>query len=615
MKFEFLLEDLLTELSGEEIYKKYYSKIPYDTFISIIESDPQSKVKNNVIEKIGRFGKLLISLYQKKGLKLEDLDKAKEYLDYAYKHNVTIDINKIKELGDIYELVKQYIIEDRRTLEEILKALPENEYDLLFNGNEWIIYHPKTERASCYLGYNTEWCTTWGPLSLNPKHKERSNRFQSYSKDGPLYIMINKKNPDYKFQFHFESNQYMDKDDRRINTKEFLRDETNVEIFKFFFPSFYGDVSKEQLNLEFRRLDLLPDDWSMVLIEKITENTDNPLVIAIINEDETELERLISSNKLNNTPYIDDNTLVITVDELEDNIEEFYSNIGYYESEANNGWEWVYNDVRDRGIDDYVEDDLIKYLEGYYNENQYDILNVLGIDSFEKFHKNYFENYKLNDDIQDAFYSDIADLSYESYEENNQNIVNREKSFLDVEYGYEIKIPTQHFIKFIIKKNIQIIGDETNWGLFDMFDSYISFYGLTTDFEPAYDYEQKFPKYGDNRYLHKETDKFFGKLLDNPESAKRCGELRKQFDDIKKKYFKNGETTTFENDIVKVRLLSQEIDCDKEMVNIWYFNKSDKDEWNESKKGWVKLDNLVSILTNYKLFESIKKQLRDLNSK
>jgi hypothetical protein len=148
-----------------------------------------------------------------------------------------------------------------------------------------------------------------------------------------------------------------------------------------------------------------------------------------------------------------------------------------------------------------------------------------------------------------------------------------------------------------------------------MFDSYISFYGLTTDFEPAYDYEQKFPKYGDNRYLHKETDKFFGKLLDNPESAKRCGELRKQFDDIKKKYFKNGETTTFENDIVKVRLLSQEIDCDKEMVNIWYFNKSDKDEWNESKKGWVKLDNLVSILTNYKLFESIKKQLRDLNSK
>ena len=102
MKFEFLLEDLLTELSGEEIYKKYYSKIPYDTFISIVQSDPQSKVKNNTIERIGKYGKLLISMYQKGGLKLEDLDKAKEYMDYVYKHNVAIEVNKIKELGDIY---------------------------------------------------------------------------------------------------------------------------------------------------------------------------------------------------------------------------------------------------------------------------------------------------------------------------------------------------------------------------------------------------------------------------------------------------------------------------------------------------------------------------------
>ncbi len=615
MKFEFLLEDLLTELSGEEIYKKYYSKIPYDVFLSIVQSDPQSKVKNDVIERIGRFGKLLISLYQKRGLKLEDLDKAKEYLSYAYKHNVTIDINKIKELGDIYELVKQYIIEDRKTLSEILKALPENEYDLLFNGNEWIIYHPKTERAGCYLGYNTEWCTTWGPLSLNPKHKERSNRFQTYSKDGPLYIMINKKNPDSKFQFHFESNQYMDKDDRRINTKEFLKDESNQEILKFFFPSFFGEVSKEQINLEFKRFDLLPDEWSMKLIEKVTDNSDNPLVVAIVNNDEATLQTLISSDKLNNVPYIDDNYLILGVNELEEYAEEHYNNINYYESEADNGWEWVYNDVRDRGIDDYIEDELIKYLQGYYEENKQTISDEIGIDDFETLHRDFFENYKASDDIKDAFYTDIADLSYESYEQNNQNIVDREKEFLYIDYGYEIRIPITHFIKFIIKKNIQVIDDESNWELFQMLDSYIRFYGLVTEFEPAYDYEQKYPKYGDNRNLQKETDNFFDRLINNPESSKRCSELRRQFNDIKKKYFNDGTTSTFENDIVKVRLLSSEIDCDKEMVNISYFNKNDKDEWSSKKQGWVRIDNLVSILTNYKLFESVKKHLRDLSSK
>jgi hypothetical protein len=51
------------------------------------------------------------------------------------------------------------------------------------------------------------------------------------------------------------------------------------------------------------------------------------------------------------------------------------------------------------------------------------------------------------------------------------------------------------------------------------------------------------------------------------------------------------------------------------MINISYFNKNDKDQWGDTKKGWVKLDNLVSILTNYKLFESIKKQLSSLSSK
>jgi hypothetical protein len=44
MNFKLILEDLLNELSGEEIYQKYYSKIPYDDFISIVLSDPQSVV-------------------------------------------------------------------------------------------------------------------------------------------------------------------------------------------------------------------------------------------------------------------------------------------------------------------------------------------------------------------------------------------------------------------------------------------------------------------------------------------------------------------------------------------------------------------------------------------
>lgn len=613
MKFEILLEDLLTELSGEEIYKKYYSKIPYDIFVSLVQSDPQSKVNDNVVQRIGKYGKLLIGLYQKGGLKLEDLDRAKEYLSYVYKHNVAIDSNKIKELSDLYDVVKQYIIEDKKTLEEILKALPEQEYELLLNGDEWIIYQPRTERAACYLGYNTEWCTTWGPLSLNDKHKDRSNRFQSYAKDGPLYIMINKKIPDYKFQFHFESNQYMDKEDRRINTKEFLKDETNVEILKFFFPSFYMDVSQEQLNLELKRFDLLPDDWSIKLLEKAIQNNDNPIIKAIVTKNEEELENLIVSDKMTSSPTIEDNRLVIYVNDLEGDVEQHYQTMNYYESEADNGWEWVYSDIRDRGIDDYLEEEFVNFLKGYFEENKIMLQEELGYTDFEQLYKDFYENYKSNDDIQEAFFNDVTDLSYESYEQNNTNIVDREKEYLEIDYGYDIKINISHLVKFLIKKNITLINDEGNWTLFDTLESYIRFYNLYVDYEPAYDYQQNYPKYGDNRYLQKETDKFFDKLINNPENSKKCAILRKQFNDIKNKYFKN--SSTYENDIVKIRLLSNEIDCDKEMVNISYFNKQDGDEWSSKKKGWVKLENLVSLMMNYKLFESVKKQLHHLKSK
>ena len=86
MKFSNLLEELLTELSGDEIYQKYYNKIPHGDFLLIVNADPQTKIDDGVkILRMGRFSKLLISMYQTGGLKLEDLDKAKEYLEYVYK--------------------------------------------------------------------------------------------------------------------------------------------------------------------------------------------------------------------------------------------------------------------------------------------------------------------------------------------------------------------------------------------------------------------------------------------------------------------------------------------------------------------------------------------------
>ena len=156
------------------------------------------------------------------------MDKASEYLEYVYQHRISIDLGKIKELSDLYNVVKDYIAKDSKSLDDVLKVLSQDEYKVLHNGEVWYIFQPLTEKASCYLGVNTEWCTTWGPYSLDKKHKDRTNMYQQYSKNGPLYIMIKKSNPSEKYQFHFESKQFMDKDDHRINIKEFFNEKNEL---------------------------------------------------------------------------------------------------------------------------------------------------------------------------------------------------------------------------------------------------------------------------------------------------------------------------------------------------------------------------------------------------
>ena len=93
-----------------DIHDKYYSKIPEDIFRQIISADPTYRVEKS--EKMGKFGKWLLSLYLNRKLKIEDLYKAKEYLSYFIKYYNVIndkDINKCKSLSDLYNVVAYYM--------------------------------------------------------------------------------------------------------------------------------------------------------------------------------------------------------------------------------------------------------------------------------------------------------------------------------------------------------------------------------------------------------------------------------------------------------------------------------------------------------------------------
>jgi hypothetical protein len=90
--------------------------------------------------------------------------------------------------------------------DEMKKALEQSK--IVYKGSDGSIIIPYTKEASCILGRGTKWCTA----ATGSK-----NFFQAYNKDGPLYVIEYKSK---KYQFHLESNSYMDERDYEINEDE-----------------------------------------------------------------------------------------------------------------------------------------------------------------------------------------------------------------------------------------------------------------------------------------------------------------------------------------------------------------------------------------------------------
>ena len=81
-----------------------------------------------------------------------------------------------------------------------------------------MVYIPKTYEASCKLGRGTNWCTAT---------TSSSSYYDQYSENGNLYVVFVKDGHeeatgDSKYQFHFESGQFMDSADKAIPIFSFL---------------------------------------------------------------------------------------------------------------------------------------------------------------------------------------------------------------------------------------------------------------------------------------------------------------------------------------------------------------------------------------------------------
>ena len=153
-------------------------------------------------------------------IKKEDISKYKKHLE-TFKRNKREyplkDINMVKDQNALDDFIKKSREIQAREEEDISqqKGVSKSEkYTKLklgeVDGYE-IFKFPKGSKelygASCELGSGTDWCTATG---------NTDSFFRDYINRGDIYIIISKSNPKEKYQFHYESDSFMDSDDLAI---------------------------------------------------------------------------------------------------------------------------------------------------------------------------------------------------------------------------------------------------------------------------------------------------------------------------------------------------------------------------------------------------------------
>ena len=302
-----LLYDKLVDKGGK---KPQEGKIPFDILKTIIFADPTTRAPQSLLQnietltpeqmeivKVGKYSQWLLKNFLKPTFEGEVevgspqyKRMTKEYKDRFLEdlYKVTDDLKKFERFkgqlpqesrdiakltpDSLFGLVKDFKLEKTKgSKQEKEEAKLSYQYPgstVAFRGPNWTVVKIEDQselgkNAACFFGgYHeadmgeTRWCTSSPGL----------NYFDSHIKQGPLYVILPNNAdklgqktglPQERYQWHFQSNQFMDREDRRVNIIEMLQGKLS-ELRDFFKPEFAKGLTKQND----KRLDINNDDSS-----------------------------------------------------------------------------------------------------------------------------------------------------------------------------------------------------------------------------------------------------------------------------------------------------------------------------------------------------------------
>jgi hypothetical protein len=210
---------LAVAVTDKWFVQQYNSALPGGNIKEIAKTNPE-KVLDYLLTWIERgdptpnkeYSQSIAKMYSNGLSKLEDV--ASTLADYLTKFDrlkrrkkilpPRNDFNRYRDLESFYDVVDEYPDEEEAKPSEVKQNVKE-----LYRDSKLIVTIPQDVEAACYYGQGTRWCTAG----------KNNNMYDYYTKGNkPLYIIIPRQQayPGEKYQFHFETKQFMNELDRQI---------------------------------------------------------------------------------------------------------------------------------------------------------------------------------------------------------------------------------------------------------------------------------------------------------------------------------------------------------------------------------------------------------------
>ena len=158
--------------------------------------------------------------YASGDFKLEDVSRVKQALKQFQQKQRALpikDLNQYRSIADLEDAVEEAQPEQSKRQQK--QEIKTEGADVVVKGSDGVVLELKTKEAACYYGKGTKWCTA----------ANSNNMFDNYNQAGPLHVFIG--NDGRKFQFHFESRQFMDERDDSVDVMKLRSKYPTVDVF------------------------------------------------------------------------------------------------------------------------------------------------------------------------------------------------------------------------------------------------------------------------------------------------------------------------------------------------------------------------------------------------